>query len=686
MRSSPSGSVHEPSAPTVCGGWSAIRRPHRHRLARRFPASAAPLGASIAALVFALSAARSAPTSAAPDGIQGAGGTRLVVVNRDRANEAVVVADFYKQSAGAAASISVLRPAVPPWGTTDFAYPTELSNGAYAVIVSSDRLIRPLSVTRWPTSGGYIAEDAPEPGQVVLVPLALLKYKGHSSLVSIQNTDTGQVAVVSVDLLAAGDGTPVATKSYIVQPGSSVTIDLSKDPAFVGVQANTPDGFLGSMRVTCPIDVAVHAIHDVETSQRAVYDFDGVPIGDAASKLHVLLVAEGPARDPDVAERGWIAVQNAGDAPASVQVAYRGVGGSCDGQSFVHGPRTLAPLTMTLFDTAADDVPAATLPAGCLASASITSDGGPLAAAVVHLVGVGSANGVARTAATLAMPSAAAAGDWLLWRWHRPWAPDGGISEAIVHNPGATDATVDLTPRDDAGVPVTDCGAPCHAVIPPGGTHRFVAADQNALAMQFSGSAVVHADAPVLVWLRQSYNGGGGDETLSAAVTLSGAASGGRAHVPLYLRAAGPATSPALTATALPTETPDMPPTETPQPTETPAAAPTDTPIPTETLEVPPLETPATATPTSVETSMPTETPDPLASPAPTISSVPPLPTETPPPAGPTATAATATPSRTPEPTQTPPPPTATRTPAASATATRAGVGRAKVYLPYGRR
>ena len=90
--------------------------------------------------------------------------------------------------------------------------------------------------------------------------------------------------------LAFGVDTPVVSTSYQVQPGSSITIDLLRDPAFTGVRANSPRGFMGSARVSSATAVAVHVVHDLEISRRSVYDHNGLPRAEGSALLHVPLV------------------------------------------------------------------------------------------------------------------------------------------------------------------------------------------------------------------------------------------------------------------------------------------------------------------------------------------------------------------------------------------------------------
>lgn len=414
-----------PTPPTSPHPVSIAWPPNTVHRAALWPARLARLAAPLALIAVAVTRA-----AAAPAGIQGAGHTVMAVVNRDAAQSAVVVADFYKQGASAAIPVQISHPGIPPQDARVIADSGQLTNGAYSVIVSSDRAVDVRSLLDWPTSGGALASDSAEAGNVVLLPLAMLKYVGQTSIVSIHNTDTSQVATATVEVHdpSASAGTPIVSKVFVVLPGGGVTLDLAKDPAFVQIRANSPYGFLGSMRIVSASMLAVEMFIDNETRPRIVYSYSGIPDDAGALRLHVPLVVQDAVNADvlaDISDRSLIAVQNAAAVDATATVRFHGVGGTCAGADFTYGPRTLPPAQMTLFDSSVPGIGTSGpgLPFGCIANARVEADA-PVVAAVVLMrerLRVGPRTIEVASAAN-ALRDDAATTAWLAWPWERTGA------------------------------------------------------------------------------------------------------------------------------------------------------------------------------------------------------------------------------------------------------------------------
>jgi len=326
------------------------------------------------------------------------------------------------------------------------------------------------------------------------VPLAVIKYVGQTSLVSIQNTDTGQVATVNVELYATGNTAAVVTKAYQVQPGSSVTLDLSKDGAFVGVKANTEYGFLGSMKVTSTVDIGVQSFVDIETSVKAVYAFEGVPPEGAATKLYAPLIRKKQlAGKPAGGKEGFstgISVVNPTNAPVSVSAKYYGSSAECAGNNYTDGPQAIPAGSSYVFYQPAS----AALPDGCVGSAVLEADGNILA--IVN----DSKNFTELSAAYNAVPAAQGATKVALplaRRGHTPMKFTTGIQ---VMNIGTGPANVEVMFADDKGVGLNSCGAACKVVVQPLNGYTFYPSNTlNAMPVGTYGSAVVTSDQPIVV-------------------------------------------------------------------------------------------------------------------------------------------------------------------------------------------
>jgi len=262
-------------------------------------------------------------------GIQGAGGSGIQIQNLDASQDAQIVADFYNQKGSAAVTIN--RPNVAAGSAANIYLPTEqsLTNGAYAAIISADRQIAAIARTDWSTSGGAAIYSNVIPGNEVSVPLAAKGYNGQTTLASIQNTDTGQQATVTVEFYKAGNTSPLVTTQKNIGPGTSVTVDLGKDAAFTSV----PAGTLGALVVkSASIPVGVQAFMDIENFTKAVYAYEGVPSEQAAATLFAPLVRN------DFFGTTGISVVNPGSTQVQVKVTYIAspLTPACSGQS-VHG-------------------------------------------------------------------------------------------------------------------------------------------------------------------------------------------------------------------------------------------------------------------------------------------------------------------------------------------------------------
>ncbi|MBK6767671.1 MAG: hypothetical protein IPG72_01285 [Ardenticatenales bacterium] len=429
-------------------------------------------------------------------GIQGAGATGIQVQNLDATQSATVLADFYKQSTSAVTAIQVSRPNVPAGGAVNMYLPTvtELTNGAYAAIISADRQIAAIARTDWTTSGAAAIYSNVQPGKEVFVPLSVIKYYGQTSLVSIQNTDTGQVATVTVELFAQGNTTAVVNKTYQVQPGSSVTLDLSKDAAFIGVQPNTPGGFLGSMKVTSAVDVGVQSFVDIESSQKAVYAFEGVPPEGAAMKLYAPLIRKEQLAGTNAGgAKGFstgISVVNPTNAPVNVTAKYYGGSAECAGNSYTEGPAAIPAGSSHVFYQPT----AATLPKGCVGSAVLESDGNILA--IVN----DSKNLTETSAAYNAVPAAQGATKVALPLARRGHTTAKFTTGIQVMNIGTGPANIEVVFADDKGVGLSSCGAACKVVVQPLNAWTFFPSNSlNAMPVNSFGSAVVTSDQPIVV-------------------------------------------------------------------------------------------------------------------------------------------------------------------------------------------
>lgn len=316
-------------------------------------------------------------------GIQGAGTSGISVQNLDASQPATILAQFYKQGGGAPVEVPLNGVAAGAAGVMYLPSITQLSNGAYAAIISADRQIAAIASTDWNQSGAKGIYSNVTPGNSIVVPLVNKHYAAPavdaSSLISIQNTDPSAQATVKVELFANGAAGVAWSQDYTIPGGSSVTLDLGKDAAFNAVANN----FLGTAKVTSATEVGVQSFINLETSAKSVYAFEGVPAESAATTLYAPLV-----RDRHYGFTTGLSVVNTESTPVDVTVKYMisgkmpGITACTEGQTFTDMATIPGNSGAVFYNDATVSVPItgkSTLPAGCVGGATLTATGKILA-------------------------------------------------------------------------------------------------------------------------------------------------------------------------------------------------------------------------------------------------------------------------------------------------------------------
>jgi hypothetical protein len=435
-------------------------------------------------------------------GISSSGETGIQVQNLDSGQDAAITAVFYGQNGQA--PISVPAGTTPPGAAASFYLPSidVLPDGAYAAIVNSDRQIAAIARTDWQASGGAAIYSNVIPGNDVAVPLAVKDYYGQCSLVSVQNTDTDAPANIDFEVYASGADTPTKTVAAQIGPGTSVTMDLCGGDDF----ADLPDSFIGSIRVKSQTEIGVQSFIDIETSQKAVYAFEGVPADEASSDLFAPLFRRrqpfNPA-DPNTAyyDTG-ISVVNPNASPVQATVTYYGAAGvaECVGQTFTQGPVEIAANSSVVFYQGPASQPGtgmAPLPENCVGSAKISAPGGTVRAIVNdsldYTVESAAYNAMTSEQASemVAMP--------LFRSGHTSWNLWTGIS---AMNTGGSDATITIEAKSVGGEVLKD-KAGMSATVGPNETALFWPdwADTGDFTdpAKAVGSATISSNQPVAV-------------------------------------------------------------------------------------------------------------------------------------------------------------------------------------------
>lgn len=425
-------------------------------------------------------------------GIKAAGATGIQVQNLDKTQAATVVADFYKQATNAA-PVPINMASIPPLSAGNIYLPNEskLTNGAYAAIISGDRQLAAIARTEWVASGGAALYSNVAPSMNVALPLAVKEYFAQSSLISIQNTDPNAQASVTIKLTAKGATTPTLQKTYTIEKGTSITLDLGTNQDFELV----PKAFLGSMTVESATQVGVQSFVDFANSEKAVYAFEGVPAEQAADTLFTPLVRNRFPNNTTGATTG-VSVVNPGTAPVQVTMSYLGSLGNCVGQNFSDGPVTIDAGSSYVFYHGTGST---NLPQGCAGAGTIKATGGKVLAIVNDASGnpgmpttsaAYNAVSVDQGAKDVALP--------LYRNEHLGSKLTTGI-QAMNISTTASRASISFTLSTGQSIPTSACQPECTQTIPAGGSYTWYPPLISSLGKGVFGSAFITSEQPLAV-------------------------------------------------------------------------------------------------------------------------------------------------------------------------------------------
>ncbi len=446
--------------------------------------------------------------------LPGTGGSAIQVQNLDPTQDAQIVGDFYSQAGGAPFTIN--RPNVAAGTAANFYLPGErFGNGAYAAIITSDRPIAAIVRTDWYSGGDSAIYSNAIAGNEAMVPLVAKGYGGQSSLVSIQNTDAMRSRSVSVAFYKSGSTQALVNTTRSIGPGTSVTLDMDKDPDF----AKVPFGTLGSMVVKNPdAPVAVQAFMDI-LGGKGIYAYEGAPSDRAATRLYAPLIRN------DLAGTSGISVVNPGDQPVQVTVTYMGnpLTPVCAGQrQHGNGSFTIAAKGNAVFyqgNIAGLPTGDSGLPKKCFGAAVIEATGGKVLAIVndadvtrtVNSPGTGSSaayNAFADIdgARKVALP--------LFRNKHTNLDLSTGIQ---VMNIGTIPAKVVIALKNSNGqnVPI---GAAAQQTIAPRSTYLWLPPYINGLPVNIYGSASLESDQPIVVVVNDASGNGKMDAAIYSGI------------------------------------------------------------------------------------------------------------------------------------------------------------------------
>lgn len=320
--------------------------------------------------------------------------------------------------------------------------------GLFGATLRADRPIAAVSGAWWPESAKAAEISAAFPSTDILVP-TVVRRRGDSSYVAIQNTDPHAAAHVTIDLTLPNGSAALATVARTIPTGGGTMVDLAIDRDFQALAGE----FRGGMRIRSDLPVAVAAFVDLHTEsyRNGMYAFEGIPAAQAADRLTAPIV-----RNYFNGGTTAIAFMNPGREAVDVTVTYHGSEYSSNREckrdtKFVHngGPVRVPAGASVLFyqGYGATETGPSGLPQGCLGYAVIEVQGGKGVAIVTEAYLRGTA------AAYTAVGREQAAERVSLPLFRRRYGPDEMSTGLLVTNLGTAMAnvTMDLWPDNCNG-------------------------------------------------------------------------------------------------------------------------------------------------------------------------------------------------------------------------------------------
>ncbi len=331
----------------------------------------------IASLLFSsIAVAQDAPNSA--DDLPGSGWWTGIQLQNVGAAQANVSINSYQSTGGGAPigkSVTVAQNA----STTLLPQDLDLSSGFQgSAVVSSDQPLNAIvNVTNRQAAGNGIAgglaaaqyQGVNAPATELRFPLVKRNHFGKTTTFSIQNAGSTAATATATFKVQAGEFT-FTTPS--IEPGRMVIIN----PAAAGV----PEGnnvSVGSLTVTSSQPLAgVVSEHGSEQPAVLLQSTRAFAPADGNVKAYAPII-----KNEFFNRFTGLQVQNVSAAAITIDVTYNGSGGTCAGQTFTNQATNVAAGASFTFVHLVGQA-GNTMPAGCLASATITATGGNIVAIV----------------------------------------------------------------------------------------------------------------------------------------------------------------------------------------------------------------------------------------------------------------------------------------------------------------
>lgn len=407
---------------------------------------------------------------------------------------------------------------VPPGGSSNVWLPRlSLPFGIFSAVMLDDIDLPLAAVVRtdWTETGAAALYTSVKPSYELVIPVALRRYYGQSSVISVMSDGNDRPVEVELSFYRSGSATPVSPAlRFQLQPYEGATFDLlDQHPAFQALG----DGFAGSarLRTVYGLDPArtddgawIGAVAHVNigSSKRAVWGFEAQPAGTnssaAAAKLYVPLwrSRQRGALPADRLDTG-IAVVNPNDREVEVVVDFYttdnlSASDACRAMaSFSTAPRRIAARSNHVFYQGPGG---GNYPDNCFGSAVVrTTDSRDTVLAVVN----DAQNLSQLSAAYNAIPAGDAADKIAIPLFRNRHGAHQLTTGIQVMNTGERTARVHIdfiSPIGPGGVQLSGCGIACDAVVPPLRSHTFYPPAIEAIAPNTAGSAIIESSEPAV--------------------------------------------------------------------------------------------------------------------------------------------------------------------------------------------
>lgn len=335
----------------------------------------------IASLVFAsVAVAQDAPNSA--DDLPGSGWWTGIQLQNVGSGKATVSITSYQSTAGSTPigkSVEIEMNA----SSTLLPQDLDLSSGFQgSAVVSSDQPLNAIvNVTNRQAAGNGIAgglaaaqyQGVNSPATQLRFPLVKRDHFGKTTTFSIQNAGSTAATATATFRVQAGE---FSFTTPSIEPGRMVIIN----PAAAGVPSGN-NVSLGSLTVTSSQPLAgVVSEHGSEQPALQLQSTRAFTPQDGNAKAYAPII-----KNEFFNRFTGLQVQNVSDDAVTINVTYKGGGGSCVGQEFTNSAANVAAGASHTFVHLVGQA-GNTMPTGCLASAEINATGGtsPAIVAIVN--------------------------------------------------------------------------------------------------------------------------------------------------------------------------------------------------------------------------------------------------------------------------------------------------------------